>query len=428
MKILVIGGAVSGTAAAELARRHGHDVAVYDTSAAAVAGLRDEAFVIHSGAWADHLLRDVDVVVTSPGVPEHAKPIQDALGRGVTVWSELEWGARHLDCPYTAITGTNGKSTVTAVTARMLDLAGRSAPAGGNLGTPVSALALEHSDEVVLEASSFQLRFIDQFRPAAAAITNVAPDHLDWHGDEQRYADAKARIFEHLGPDDALVYDADDPGAASLVRRASARLVPVSGLRMIDERNGFDGTDIVVDGNRFGVPHAGAGYRVDLAIAAALAIERGCPTDAVAKGIEEFTPSAHRRAVVGTWDGITWINDSKATNPHAAVAAAEAYPNVVLIAGGRNKGLDLSGLTRAPTVRVVVAYGEAADELQAAAPARVVVVPDIPTAVSVADEHAEPGDTVLLAPGCASFDQFTSYAARGEAFEAAVVALKGGAR
>jgi UDP-N-acetylmuramoylalanine--D-glutamate ligase len=422
MRILVIGAAVSGGAAAELARRHGHEVEIYDQSAAAVALLRELGYTVHSGSWSPHLIRDVDLVVLSPGVPEHAPPVVDSLAAGATVWSELEFGVRHLDAPYLAITGTNGKSTVATLLGEMLIAGGKRAIAAGNLGIPVSSVALEQWDLVVVEASSFQLRFSDGFHPAAAAVTNVAPDHLDWHGTFESYRLAKARIFEHMTADEPLAYDADDEGAAALVATAAARLVPCSGDGVPDGGAGVDGGDVVAGGGRFRMPPGlDRSYRVDLVIAAALAAATGCPSTAIAGVIARFATGRHRREVVGTWRGVTWVDDSKATNPHAAAAAAAAYPSVVLIAGGRNKGLDLSALSTVPTVHSIVAYGEAAEEIRRSNPSHVVVVADIASAVKAAAERATDGDTVLLAPGCASFDQFSSYAERGEAFAVAVL-------
>lgn len=416
MKILVIGGAVSGTAAARLARRLGHAVAVYDHNAQAVASLRDDSYTVHSGTWSDHLLKNVDFVITSPGVPEHATPLRSVVANGTPLVSELEFGASHLGFPYLGVTGTNGKSTVTELTADMLVAAGLRATAAGNLGTAVSDLAGSDWDIAVLETSSFQLRFIDSFHPMAAAITNLADDHLDWHGSRDRYAAAKARIFENMTPAEAVIYDADDPGAVRLIETAGTRTVPASGTRVLDGGVGVSAGEIVMAGGTVPAATTDPSYLVDLAMAAALAREAGAPLEAVGRVTASFSPGEHRRTVIGVWRGVTWVDDSKATNPHAAVAAAAAYPSVVLVAGGRNKGLDLSSVVAVPSIRSVVAFGEAADEIHQAAPAKVTVVADLGAAVKVAADEATTGDTVLLAPACASFDQFGSYAERGAEF------------
>jgi UDP-N-acetylmuramoylalanine--D-glutamate ligase len=414
MRLLIIGAGISGAAAAKLVRSLGFGVVVYDRSAEAAAPLRDAGFPVHTGAWTRRHLDLVDGVIVSPGVPEHAQPVVDAREAGAPIYSELEFASRHLDAPYAAVTGTNGKTTVAVATAAMLEAGGMRAVAAGNVGTALSDVVGGAWDVVVIEASSFQLRFIDQFHPRAAAITNIAPDHLDWHGSLASYAAAKARIFENMGPDDLLAYEADDARVVDTVATSNAAAVPFSGSRRPPGGNGPEGDQLIVAGHRFPLPAFDATYTSDLVAAATLAIAMGGAVEGVASVLETFAPGAHRREVVGVWSGVTWVNDSKATNPHAAVAAARAYPSVVLIAGGQNKGLDLAPLTRVETVRRVIAFGEAAGEIAAAGDA--LVVDTLAQAVASADAIAEPGDVVLLAPGCASFDQFDSYAHRGEVF------------
>lgn len=415
MKVLVIGGAVSGRAAAALAREQGNDVLVYDRSEAATTGLEEDGYGVAVGDWDPALLEDVDLVVTSPGVPEHAAPLVDAAAAGTPVWSELEYGTRHLDAPYLAVTGTNGKTTVTGTAAAMLSESGLRAIAAGNIGTPVSGIVDRDLDVVVLEASSFQLRFIEAFHPGAAAILNVAPDHLDWHGTEAAYAAAKGRISENMTGDDVLAYDVDDAGAVALAARAVARLVPVAGSQVPDGGAGIEGDELVLGDQRFPLPTSDPSYAIDLAFAVVLAEMGGATQDGIERALAAFAPGPHRREVVGSWDGITWVNDSKATNPHAAHAAAASYPSVILIAGGRNKGLDLSGMVPA-TVRHVVGYGEAGPDIASAATAPSIVVSSFDEAVGLAAGLAEAGDVVLLAPGAASFDQFSSYEERGDRF------------
>jgi UDP-N-acetylmuramoylalanine--D-glutamate ligase len=423
--VLVLGSAVSGIAAARLARRLGHDVEVYDRSARAVARLRGEGFTLHSGTWSGRALHDVDLVVTSPGIPEHADPVVGTLRAGIPLVSEMEFAARHLDAPYVAVTGTNGKTTVTEAAAAMLSGSGLRACGAGNIGMALSDVVGESWHAVVVEASSFQLRFIETFHPAAAAITNVAPDHLDWHGTEAAYADAKARIFEHMNPQDVLAFDADDAGAARLVGRSRSQRIAVSGSTVSADGYGIDTGDLVLGDLRLPAPDLGAPFLTDLALAAIVARSVGATDAGITGTIAGFRPGAHRRSLVAERGGVRFVDDSKATNPHAAVASAQTYPSVILIAGGRNKGLDLSPLATIPSVRFVVGIGEAADEL-----ARVVAgdrfqrAGDMDEAVAVAAARSRPGDVVLLAPGCASFDLYDSYAARGDAFAAAVQRLE----
>jgi UDP-N-acetylmuramoylalanine--D-glutamate ligase len=425
VKVLVLGAAVSGIAAARLARRVGHDVEVYDQRARAVARLRGEGFALHSGTWSGRALHDVDLVITSPGIPEHADPITGTLRAGIPLVSEMEFAAGHLEAPYVAVTGTNGKTTVTEAAAAMLAASGLRSCGAGNIGTALSDVVGETWDAVVVEASSFQLRFIDAFHPAAAAITNVAPDHLDWHGTEQAYADAKARIFEHMTAQDVLAFDADDAGAAHLALQSRSRRIRVSGTAVTADGYGVEQGHLVLADLRIPAPEVGAPFLADLALAAAVARSVGATAAGITAAVTNFRPGAHRRSLVAERNGIAYVNDSKATNPHAAAASVQSYPSVVLIAGGRNKGLDLSPLATLPSVRFIVGLGEAADELAVVVPAdRFHRAGDMVEAVTVASARARPGDVVLLAPGCASFDMYESYAARGEAFATAVRQLE----
>ncbi len=428
MNVLVIGAAVSGRAAARLLQKLGHRVVVYDLQPSAVEGLQQEGFEVTSGEWSAGYLEEVELVVTSPGVPEHSGVLQDTAAAGVPLWSEIELAFRHLQAPVVAITGTNGKSTVTSLAAEMLIASGKKAAAAGNIGRALSDLVGEPWDVVVVEASSFQLRFVETFHPRVAAVLNVAPDHLDWHGSFQAYAGAKANVFRRQGDDDALIFDADDQGAAGLVARAASRQIPVSGSRRPHGGAGPEAGRLELPGASVTLEEVAVddpAYLLDLAAAGTAALEAGATPEAVVGAIRSFRPGPHRRTLVGTWDGVSWVDDSKATNPHAAAASAAAHRSVVLVAGGRNKGLDLRPVVEAPTVRHVVAIGEAGLELmEAAGLERATMVRSMEEAVRVADLLARPGDTVLLAPGCASFDMFRSYGERGEAFAGEVLKRK----
>jgi UDP-N-acetylmuramoylalanine--D-glutamate ligase len=416
MRVLVLGAAVSGRAAAGLAQRLGHDVAVYDRRADSLVELGD-GYDVHVGDWRTEMLGGVDYVVTSPGFPEHIGPIPDILAADLPLVSEMEFAVAQLSVPYAAVTGTNGKTTVTSVTADMLTASGVNAIAAGNIGTALSDVVLNPPDVVIIEASSFQLRFIEAFHPQAAAILNIAPDHLDWHRDIDDYIAAKKRIFENQTAADILVYDADDEGATAAAADAVARLVPVSGSSLPTGGSGLGDGILVIGGVQYSRPDLDRAYTMDLIAAAELAAHLGATPEGISATIAAFAPGVHRRTVVGVWNGITWVNDSKATNPHAAVASVEAYDSVVLIAGGRNKGLDLAPIVAVPSVRKVIGLGEASTELETATDAsRFVAANDLGHAIALAGELARPGDTVLLAPGCASFDMFKSYAVRGDEF------------
>jgi UDP-N-acetylmuramoylalanine--D-glutamate ligase len=426
VNLLVVGAAVSGVAAAGLGRRLEHHVIVYDRNPAALVALEENSFPTHSGPWDPDLLASADLVVTSPGIPEHAQPIRDTMAAGIPLWSEMEFAAQQLTAPYAAITGTNGKTTVVAATTAMLETAGIKAAAAGNIGRALSDVVGEPLDVIVIEASSFQLRFIERFHPVAAAILNVAPDHLDWHGSLAAYSKAKQRIYENMAPGDILVYDADDPGAIAAVTTATARRIPVSGNRLPLHGNGPDGDSLFVGEMTLSRPPFDTAYTMDLTAAATLAAALGAERQAIESVVTGFSPGEHRRTIVGTWAGVQWVDDSKATNPHSAVASAAAYPSVVLIAGGRNKSLDLAPIAEVASIRHVIGIGEAAVELAGVIePDRYTHAADLETAVTLADLMATNGDTVLLAPGCASFDMFDSYARRGEEFTRIVRARKG---
>ena len=427
-RVLVLGGAVSGRAAAWLARSRGHDVEVYDRRGDVLVPLREKRIAVHSGVWSPRVMEKMDLVVTSPGIAEHSDPIQAVLAAGIPLWSEVEYASRDLDVPFGAVTGTNGKTTVTRAAANMLERSGKKAFAAGNIGTPLSGVVGESWDALVVETSSFQLRFIDELAPRVAVLLNVAPDHLIWHGSLAAYTEAKRNIFRNQSASDLLVYDADDLGATAAVEGAPSTLVPVSGTRVPVGGNGREDGVLVIGTHRFPAPDLDASFTVDLVAAATLALELGATEVGVAAELVEFVPDLHRRTVVGTWDGVTWIDDSKATNPHAAVAAISAHPSVVLIAGGRNKGLDLRPIVEMPGLRAVVAIGEAAQELaDAGGPRLVHIASNLPEAVATADGLAKAGDTVLLAPGCASFDMFASYGERGDRFTDFVLDRKGNA-
>ncbi|MGH8914888.1 MAG: UDP-N-acetylmuramoyl-L-alanine--D-glutamate ligase, partial [Acidimicrobiia bacterium] len=348
-----------------------------------------------------------------------ALPIVEALEWGIPVWSEIEFAWRHLEIPVAAITGTNGKTTVTEATSAMLEASGIDAPATGNIGSALSDHVDEGHEAVVVEVSSFQLRFCETFHPTAAAITNVAVDHLDWHGSEASYRAAKARIHVNQTAEDLLVYDADDPGATSLASGAHSELFPVSGLHLPPGGGGVDDGHLVIGQLSISVGDLTSDdptHLVNMATASALALRMGANPEGVIRAAKSFTPGEHRRTTVARGRGVTWVDDSKATNPHAALASIRAHDSVVLIAGGLDKGLDVTPLAREPNVRYLLGIGVAGPLLVEAAGARGREAGTLEKAVEMAAAMAEPGDTVLLAPGCASFDQFESYAERGDRF------------
>ena len=428
MRVLVLGAAVSGQAAARLAQSVGNRVVVFDGTPGRGSELLADGISVVNGDWDPGLLEGIDTVVTSPGFSIRSTPCVDAFERGVPLVSELEFGARHLSGRLVAITGTNGKTTVTELTAAMLDRGGIDAVAAGNIGLAVSEVARfdQQPDVVVVEASSFQLATISGFHPEVSVILNIAPDHLDWHGSFEAYAAAKMRIAENQAHDDLVVFGADDPEVVRRVASLHVRRVPVSGL--VQPEGGVGPSDGVIRWEDVELPldmlaRRDAAFLVDVAAALVSSVRMGADGAGVAAAAAEYEPAAHRRRVVATRTGISYVDDSKATNPHAALAAVAAYPSVVLIAGGRNKGLDLSDLVTADNLVSVITLGEAAEELERAATVPTRRAESMDEAVAMATTDARPGTTVLLAPGCASFDMFENYAARGDAFVRAVQRL-----
>lgn len=416
-RVLVLGAGVSGLAAARLARRTGSTVCLYTESApdnVAVNG-----FSVATGVWDPLLLEGIDLVVASPGFSERSLPIVETLEAGIPLCSEIEYAWRHLEGPVIAITGTNGKTSVTEATSAMLEASGLSAPATGNIGSPLSDYANESVDVFVVEVSSFQLAFIEEFHPVAAAVTNVAPDHLDWHGSMHSYTSAKARIYANQDGSDLLVYDADDPGATDLVANARSQRYPVSGLKRPPGGGGpVDGSLVVGDivMNLADLTSTDRSHLANIACATALARRLGASVEGVVSAATSYRTGAHRREAVLEVGGVAWVDDSKATNPHAALASIRAYDSVVLIAGGLAKGLDVLPLASEPNVRMLLGIGEAGPDLVTAAGDRGRLAGTLEIAVEMASQAAVAGDTVLLAPGCASFDQFGSYGERGDRF------------
>jgi UDP-N-acetylmuramoylalanine--D-glutamate ligase len=415
-------GDVADTIAAE-----GHDLVLFDQESAIDPPAGQGSVTVVDPPWSPGYLAGVDRVVTSPWFSAIKPPLSDAIDEGIDVVTEAGFGLEHLSIDYAAVTGTNGKTTVTEVATAMLVASGVRAIAAGNIGTPVSGLTDEDADVAVLELSSYQLLFMGEFTPTAAALLNIAQDHLDWHGTVDAYVAAKAAIFAGMDDSAVLAYNIDDPTVVEVVSDARCTLVPCSGVRLPDGGNGVDAGDIVINGDRYTTNTTDPSYLFDLVAAATISFALGATHTGVAEVLESFTQGAHRRQIIAVVDGVTWVDDSKATNPHATVAAADAFTDVILLAGGQNKDLDLSILTDLPSVRALIAFGEAGPQIAAVSLCDIDVVPSMADAISKAAEIATKGDTVLLAPGCASFDEFTSYAHRGEAFARLVRTLEKGA-
>jgi UDP-N-acetylmuramoylalanine--D-glutamate ligase len=451
MRVLVVGLAVTGDAVARHCTSAGDTVVViedhpgmardWQERVAAVRALGATVLERPDSGRAAELAADADLVVPSPGVPERHPAIAAARLAEVPVRAEIDLagevlvGKRRAGAGATtliAVTGTNGKTTVTTLAAAILEATGLRVAAAGNIGRPLLDAVRDDVDVVVAEVSSFQLAFTERFRPDAAALLNLGADHLDWHRTFDAYAHAKANLFVRQGADDILVFNADDPVVAGLAaeapgRRVSFSIAPgaASGYRVVDTATGRllvtpDGDEIVaVDEISRSRPADLANALAACALAFEVAGDPGLGIAAARRALVDFGGLAHRMQVVAEHDGVRWVDDSKATNLHATIAAVRGLDGVVLVAGGRNKGLDLGELrVLAPDLHGVVAIGEAASEVHDAFAGTVTVVraSSMEEAVRAARDLARRGDTVLLSPGCASFDWYSSYAERGDDF------------
>jgi UDP-N-acetylmuramoylalanine--D-glutamate ligase len=459
-RVCVAGARVVGIAAAEVLLGLGAEVVLVDAASddiarARVAELPTGRLDLRLGDGAT-LPEGVDLLVVSPGFPPDAPIVRAAQERGVPVWGDIElaWHLRPAKtADWLALTGTNGKTTTVRMLEAMLVAAGHRAVAAGNIGLPLLAavLADEPYDVLAVELSSYQLHYSSSVEPYAAAVLNVAPDHLDWHGGLEPYADAKARIYR--GTRSACIYNASDQRTAEMVRTAAGSCRAV-GFTLGVPEIGMVGLvdDVLVDRAFVDDPANAATELATLAdvvpaaphnvenalAAAALARAYGVPPEAVRDGLRAFRPEPHRIATVAVVEGATYVDDSKATNTHAAAASLRAYEHVVWLAGGLAKGAAFDDLVVAARsrLRAAVLFGRdravVAEALARHAPQVPVVdldvedtedMPLMDVVVGRAAALARPGDTVLLAPACASMDQFRDYSARGDAFAAAVERL-----
>lgn len=464
-RVLVVGAGRSGLAAATALVDLGREVVLSDRrSAAELPGLAQaEARGVRllSGPQGAAQLAGVDLVIKSPGVPGEAEVVAAARAGGVPVWSEVELAYAVLPHPFTAVTGTNGKTTTTALLGHMFATAGRPVCVLGNIGTAVSSVfgTLRGDEELIVELSSFQLEDVHAFRPAVGVLLNLTPDHLDRHGTMERYLACKAALFTQQGPQDRAVINAGDPAVAGVGREILAwqdgpgvawfttDAAVAAGLR---DGSGASWASVSwLEAGRLCLEGRSALSVAEVSLrgvhnmenclaAAAAGLARGLPRQAVLESLRTFPGVPHRLQQVGVIAGVTYVNDSKATNVEATLKALDAYPaGTHLILGGRDKSSDYRPIARAcaGTCRGVYLIGEATP-LIADAFARVdreeavsgasepIVCGDLEAGVAAATRAARPGDTVLLAPACASFDQYRDFEARGDHFAAIVERLR----
>ena len=427
---VVVGLGVTGRAVIRLLVSEGWQVTVVEDHPGPGTAAEVVALGAALGVAADAAA--ADLVVPSPGVPPTHPVFEVARAGGVAVVSEVELAGRTADeagKTLVAVTGTNGKTTVTTLVAAMLAAAGRRAVAAGNIGLPLVQAVHGDVDVVVAEVSSFQLQHTDRFRPSVAVWLNLAEDHLDWHPTLAHYADAKARIWANQRGDDVAVANADDEAVTKAAASAPGRLVTFGlfggDYRLVDGALRDPGGEEIVRVAE--LPRAFPHDLSNALAATAAAVAAGAGLDACRSVLRGFHGLPHRLQLVGEAGGVRYYDDSKATTPASVLCALQGFDSVVLVAGGRNKGLDLGILRHgAAGVRHVVAIGEAAPDVAAAfaGEAPVTVAPSMSAAVAAARAAARPGDAVLLSPGCASYDWYRSYGERGDAFAAVVRALE----
>jgi UDP-N-acetylmuramoylalanine--D-glutamate ligase len=440
--VLVCGARFAGQAAARALLARGAQAVLTDRARPDGTDELIAAGATFAGAL-DTVPDGARLVVTSPGWPPSHPLFGDAAARGIEVIGELEFawrlrGAAPAD--WLLVTGTNGKTTTVRMLESILRAAGLRALAVGNVGVSIidAVLDPEPYDVLAVEASSYQLHWSSTIRPAAGVLLNLAPDHLDWHGSMAAYERAKTAVWAGA----IAIGNLDDPRVAALLPRGAVGFTlgpPAVGQlgvhhgRLVSRAFGDDGLNLIAAEL---VRPRGAHNVANALAAAALARARGVAAEAIGDGLRGFVPDPHRNQLVLTRDGVDWVDDSKATNPHAARASLTAYPRVVWIAGGQLKGVDVSGLVAEVADRLAGAVLLGADRAEVAA-ALARHAPEVPViVVDSADDGAmtevvhaaaglaRPGDTVLLAPAAASYDMFSGYAARGDAFAAAARELQ----
>ena len=441
-RVLVVGLGKSGVASALFLKVHGARVTVSDTKSGdelrnEIPVLLDHGITVETGGHGERTFRGQDLIVVSPGVPVDAPLLVQARSLGEAVIGEIELASQFLPGPIVAITGSNGKTTTTTLTGEILAAAGMSALVGGNIGTPAISLAEQAKPEtvIVLEVSSFQLETIQTFRPKIAVVLNVTPDHLDRHRTLEVYVDAKARIFENQRGEDFAVLNADDPVCVTMAARTRVQVFWFSRQKEVEQgawvrdgnilfRNGSQQREVMLVSE---IPLKGAHNLENVLAAVCAGALMGCAPEKIRQTVVDFKAVEHRLEFAATIRGVDYYNDSKATNVDATLKALESFPsNIHLILGGKDKGSDYAVLNDLLRQRVKRVYtiGAAAAKIESQIKGvEVVHAETLENALRKANAAAQPGDVVLLAPACASFDQFKSYEHRGKMFKEIVRGL-----
>jgi len=434
--IAVIGLAKTGLATTEFLLHQGARVVATDERP--VSPLKDDLREARIVPHDPRILKGVELVVPSPGAPPANPILVEAVRQGIPVLSEMELASRFLKPPMIAITGTNGKTTTTALIGHILSGCGKKAFVGGNIGAPLIGYVdgPQEDDYAVIEVSSFQLQWIESFHPAVAILLNVTSDHLDYHGSFEAYRLGKERIFVNQSGSDMAILNADDPGTEALKQQLAARTLCFSSTRVVSQGIYSDDCRLVY------APSAleRESYPLDMVkipgrhnvenVMAALMAARSCCCDplAIIAAVETFPGIAHRIEYVGEHGGVSFYDDSKGTNADAVYRALETFSKpVVLLMGGRDKEGNFKTLLPIikEKVKALILFGEARDTIGAIVGGIVGThfCPTLQGGVETAIAAAAPGDVILLSPGCASFDEFRDYKARGQFFKDKVKAL-----
>jgi len=447
-RVLVVGLGKSGVASALFLKARGARVTVSDAKpedelGEEIPALLDHGIAVETGGHGERTFRGQDLIVVSPGVPIDSPPLVQARTLGETVIGETELAAQFLPGRIVAITGSNGKTTTTTLAGEIVAAGGYPTLVGGNIGTPAISLVERATPEtiVVLEVSSFQLETIHTFRPRIAVVLNVTPDHLDRHRTFAAYTDAKARIFENQQAEDFTILNADDPTCVRLASRTRAPVFWFSRKKEVKQgayvhdgrifsRDASGQREIMLVSE---IPLKGAHNVENVLAAVCVGALMRCEPERIRKTIRDFRAVEHRLEYVATIRGVEYYNDSKATNVDATIKALESFPaNVHLILGGKDKGSDYTVLNDLLRQRVKRVYtiGAAAGKIESQIKGTVEIVhaETLEAAVKRAAAAAQPGDIVLLAPACASFDQFQNYEHRGRVFKEVVSGLAAEAR
>jgi UDP-N-acetylmuramoylalanine--D-glutamate ligase len=442
-RALVVGLGKSGVASALFLKARGARVTVSDSKPEAelrseILLLLEHGITVETGGHGDRTFRGQDLIVVSPGVPSDSPQLMQARTLGEPVIGEVELAARFLPGPVVAITGANGKTTTTSLAGEIIKAGNFPALVGGNIGTPAITLVDQARTEtwIVLEVSSFQLETIEGFRPRIAVILNITPDHLDRHKTFPNYVNAKARIFEYQQPDDFSILNADDVTTAGLAGFVRAQLFWFSRKKEVERGAFVRAANIFFrDGHRecqimplAEIPLKGAHNLENALAAVSVGALVGCEPGQIREAVRNFKAVEHRLEFVARIAGVDYYNDSKATNVDATIKALESFPaNIHLILGGKDKGSDYTVLNDLLRQRVKRVYtiGAAAAKIEShiQGAAEVLHAETLENAIRQASESAAVGDIVLLAPACASFDQFKNYEHRGRVFKEVVHSL-----